>query len=108
MTTSRKEELAQKRRYWRQHLDDWQKSGLTQVAYCRQHELCRHRFQYWKKKFYPKEPPAFIELQFPSGPEGKYGHQPLCLMLGSGYQIAVERDFDPVALKQLIGVLRQI
>jgi len=29
-------------------------------------------------------------------------------MLGSGYQIAVERDFDPVALKQLIGVLRQI
>jgi hypothetical protein len=52
---SREAELAEKRRYWKQHIDEWRAGGQTQVSYCRNHHLCRHRFQYWKKPFHASE-----------------------------------------------------
>ena len=35
---------------WQVHLDAWQSSGKTQVAYCREHGLVYCQFTYWKKK----------------------------------------------------------
>ena len=32
---SRAEQLEQKRSYWKQHIDSWQETGLTQTEYCR-------------------------------------------------------------------------
>ena len=110
MTTekSRQEEIAEKRRYWKEHLDAWQISGLSQVEYCRQHGLSRFRFQYWKRRFEGyTSVPAFIEVPFSSVMVRK--PQPaLRLLVDDQYQIAVERDFDPVALRQLIGVLDRL
>lgn len=106
MSTSREAELAEKRRYWKQHLKDWAASGKSQKDYCRTQDLSYYKFQYWKKRFQPKRSPAFIELQLPKG--GKNSHHPIRLMIGGRYQIAIERDFDPTALQQLIGVLSHL
>ncbi len=103
MDQSRKAENEQKRRRWQKHLEDWAASGKTQVAYCREHELSRHQFQYWKKRLLPSDRPEFIELRFDTG--NRRRHCPLRLMVGSNYEVAVERDFDPVALQQLLGAL---
>ena len=104
MEQSRKAENARKRRRWKKHLKDWSASGRTQVDYCREHNLSRHQFQYWKKRLHSPESHAFIELRVP---ENEKQPAPLRLMLG-GCQVAVERDFDPVALQQLIGVLTRL
>jgi hypothetical protein len=105
---SRQEEVAEKRRYWKEHLDSWQVSGLTQVEYCRKNDLSRFRFQYWKRRFQPSASlPSFIELPL-SAVVGQKPYQALRLVVGNHYQIAVERDFDPMALKQLIGVLDRL
>src|SRR5210317_856422 len=48
---SRTEQLEQKRSYWKQHIDSWQETGLTQTEYCRQHNLKHHQLVYWKKRF---------------------------------------------------------
>ena len=101
----REAELAAKRQHWKQHLSDWAESGLTQVDYCRQHNLSRHRFQYWKKKYHRSQSASLIELHWPPG-QGS-SHQPLRLMVGR-YEVAVDRDFDPVALRQLIAVLSRL
>jgi hypothetical protein len=37
-------------RYWQEHFDRWRASGLTQSDYCRQAQLSRHRFKYWRNK----------------------------------------------------------
>ena len=34
----------------KQHLECWQSSSLTQVEYCRQHNIPAHVFSYYKKK----------------------------------------------------------
>ena len=36
---SRAEQLEQKRAFWKQHIDSWQETGLTQAEYCRRHNL---------------------------------------------------------------------
>jgi hypothetical protein len=105
---SRQDLVTEKRRYWRQHLEAWQASGLTQVAYCRQSGLSRFQFQYWKRRFQESVSlPALIEVPFASVMARK-PNQALRLLVGDQYQIAVERDFDPVALRQLIGVLDRL
>lgn len=73
--------------YWRQHITHWKNSSLSQIAYCREHALNFHRFNYWLRKDTPlkpkKEPaqqsaafvpiikhqavPAGLSLNFPNG-----------------------------------------
>jgi transposase-like protein len=36
--------------HWRQHIEDWSRSGLGQQAYCREQGLKYHQFHYWRKK----------------------------------------------------------
>jgi hypothetical protein len=54
-TISRAEQLEQKRTYWKQHIDHWQQTDLTQVEYCRRHNLKHHQLVYWKKRFLKTE-----------------------------------------------------
>ena len=106
MAQSRKAENEEKRRHWKEHIDAWSSSGKTQIAYCQEHNLSRHRFQYWKKRLHKPSKPGFIEFCLSSGARQESAG-PLRLMIG-GCQVAVERDFDPVALQQLIGVLSRL
>ena len=48
---SRQELLEQKRSHWKQHIERWRSSRMTQKAYCQQHDLGYHKFTYWKKRF---------------------------------------------------------
>ncbi len=43
---SREQELTEKRRYWKRHIQSWRSSGLTQAEYQRQHNLPQWQFVY--------------------------------------------------------------
>ena len=49
MAKIRTAERNQKRKYWEAHLKSWESSGISQSAYCRQHQLRLNCFIYWKK-----------------------------------------------------------
>ena len=107
-------ELEALRRYWKEQIESWQGSGLSQSEFCRRHNLKFHRFVYWRKKFIrpaaPTCPPGIVELPFAIGTAGWVPEalKPVRLDVGArNYRIEVERDFDPVALKQLIHVLER-
>ena len=105
-TKSREAELEQKRRFWKQHVEAWQSGHLTQAAYCWQHHLIVHRFIYWKQKLKSGSEQSFIELKLPPVPYPKVSSPTSSLRVTvSRFQIAVGRDFDPVALRQLIYAL---
>ena len=106
MTKSRKAENEQKRRRWQKILKNWKESGKTQSAYCREYGLSYHQFQYWMKRQRFMTIPGFIELR-PENACHEKAHPPLQLIVG-GCQVAIERDFDPVALQQLIGILARL
>lgn len=106
---SYKEQLEEKRRYWKQHIEDWRTSGLTRAGYCRQHNLSYDRFIYWNRKFRKEPNPAFIELKFPAVPYPRISSpvSPLRVSV-SRFQVAVERNFDPETLRQLIYSLERL
>jgi len=35
---------------WKQHIVAWRESGLSQQAFCQQHDIKPHNLQYWRKR----------------------------------------------------------
>ena len=106
---SRAEELKQKRTYWKQHIGDWQQTGLTQTEYCRRHNLKHHQLVYWKKRFLKTETDvSFVSLKLdnlldiPAHPD----HASLSLVIDNHFKIDIRADFDARLLQQLIYALR--
>jgi hypothetical protein len=111
----RKAGLVKARRYWKEQIENWQASGLSQSEFCRRHNLKCHHFYYWRKQFTrllsPACKPDFVELPFGIRAAGLIceSSRPIRLDVGrKNYRIELERDFDPVALRQLIHLLDQI
>jgi hypothetical protein len=106
---SRAEQLEQKRIYWKQHIESWQETGLTQAEYCRRHNLKHYQLVYWKKRFLKTETdvsfvPLRLEdlLDIPAQPV----HAPLCLLIDNHFQVEIRSGFDAQLLRQLIFALR--
>jgi len=54
---------AEKRSYWADQIRRWRESGLTQIAYCRLHEINHHRLIYWRKQLSKGAPSsALVEI----------------------------------------------
>jgi len=106
---SRQAELEEKRRFWKQHIEDWRSSDLAQTDYCRRHDLLHHRFVYWKRKFQSVSNPAFIELKLPAVPYPKILPPASSLRVSvSRFQIAVDQNFDPATLCRLVSTLERL
>ena len=106
---SRAEQLEQKRTYWKQHINSWQETGLTQAEYCRRNNLKHHQLVYWKKRFLKTETEvSFVPLKLvdlldvPAQPD----HAPLCLVINNHFKIEIRTGFNALLLRQLIIALR--
>lgn len=51
MTMMQQPQPNQKREYWHAHYEQWQASGLSCSAYCRQSDIRVTAFYYWKSVF---------------------------------------------------------
>ena len=40
----------QAKSFWSDHIEQWESSGLSQAAYCRQYDLCEQKFSYRKRQ----------------------------------------------------------
>lgn len=83
---------------------EWQKSGLTQKAYCRHHNLAYHVFHYYYRRFRLKEnekPASFIKLQVSSDHESLSAHTEL--VLPDGKRLLFHQGVSVAFLKSLIN-----
>ena len=106
---SRRAALEKKRRYWKTHIKSWQSSGMSQSGYCREHNLKFHRFVYWRRKFHSSNQQAvsLVQVPLPKIPIPSFP-RPVRLIVDAGRSIELERDFDPITLKQLIHTLETL
>ena len=108
---SRSEQIAKKCRFWKQQIEQWKDSGLTQIEFCRLHDLKPHQLTYWKKRFQPTElPVSLVELKWASTFQTPPcpNPSPLRLIVNEQLRIDVDRGFDPLTLQQLVLSLRQL
>lgn len=108
---SRKEQSKIKKRRWQAHLRVWKKSGLSQIEYCRQHNLSSSKFCYWKRKLNRPEDsavrfvpvPACIQPKVPS--QRSINDSGLTILLESGIRIGVDNNFSSRTLADVVAVL---
>lgn len=106
---SRAERSEQSRTYWKQHIESWRSSGLTQAEYCRQHELKDYRFTYWKKRFIPADIGiTFVPVKIRGHLPPEQDSAPLRLIMDKDLAIEIRPDFDPRLLRRLIATLRSL
>jgi len=107
---TRAERNRESRETWTSHVEAWKESGLSQVDYCRKHDLSRHRFTYWKCKLGKKTNPVkFIPIsEDPFRSQTGYHNQtPIRLNIG-GYQIEIGDGFSPETLSSLMFTLGRL
>ena len=106
------EKNIKKQEYWTTQIEAWKKTELSQVEYCRQNNLTKGRFTYWKCKLERKSKkvtfmPVFngpiSQLQKPSN-----NFAPLKLILEEKYQIEIGDGFSTTTLQKLIQSVESI
>src|SRR5512142_1062617 len=95
--------VLERRSFWQDHLAQWQRSEMTQVAYCRQQGLHVAQFGYWKKRLLPvRSPdaaPGFIAVQMTSA------GATLAVVLNERLRVDVYPGFDPATLRAVVQAL---
>jgi len=107
---TREERNREKQRVWTSHINAWKSSGLTQTEYCRQKDLIRHQFTYWKCKLVKKSTPVtfvpIMEQSLRSQPP-HHNEAPIKLIIDK-YRIEIGDGFSPGTLSTLIRTLGNV
>ena len=106
---SRAEQLEQKRTFWKQHIESWQETGLTQLEYCRRNNLKHHQLVYWKKRFLKTQTEvSFVPLKLEDllDTPAQLDRAPLNLVIHNQFKIEIRAGFDALLLRQVIVALR--
>ena len=92
--------------FWRQHLKDFQASGLTRGAYCRQHGLKLHQLSYQLDRAgkRPADKSAFARVAL-AAPVA--AGRPVAARLCFGSEVALElgTGSDPAWIAQVIAAV---
>lgn len=108
---------ASKAAVWEARIRAWELSGLSQVAFCRQHDFKLPTFLYWRQKF-PASRKSTRGLRLVPLQDGVLrdeGPRPcdratprgITLMV-SGVHISVGDDFDEVTLVRVIQAMKGV
>lgn len=110
--SARSKEANQKRaQFWKHHIEEWSRSGVTQRAYCRQNDLRPNQLTYWKNKIKnPNLPVEFAQISPVQISEllNSTGRERLRLNIDSSFQIEIPDGFSQTTLTQLLQVLKRL
>jgi|TARA_B100001971_G_C18242220_1_gene571670 hypothetical protein len=102
---SRSESLDEKEQHWRKQLRLWRQSGLNQAAFCREHNLNRWRFSYWKKKLPAGSEGEISFVKLPAMSVSTTAPDSISVMLGENYRVEITSNFEAGTLGRLLDVL---
>jgi len=96
-----------KRKIWSERIASWKQSGLSQRAYCEQHQLVLGTFCYWRSRLKAQEAevrtvsPRFLPVTLkPSG------HAALILKINDRHSIEIKAGFDPDLLSKVVRAVQ--
>lgn len=99
----------QKRRRWKAHIESWQKSGLSQLAYCREHGLKPHQFTYWKKRCQRSNTDiSFVPLRLSQNLPAVVNPAQIRLTTPNGYKLELCGAIDQSVVRQLLDTVRSL
>ena len=98
--------------YWQEQMTGWKASGLKQMQYCREHQLSKHAFVYWKLKLLGKDasPATLVPVSANQLKHMRHGDgsAPIRLAVGERYHIEIRPGFNAQTLQEILGVLERL
>lgn len=100
---------------WQQRIQDWEASGLTQITFCRQHNLNYESFKKWRQRL-PADPSSSQRLRLVPIATSANQHvaatavdhpKPLTVHIGD-LRLDVPQGFDPNLLVQVVRTLQGV
>jgi hypothetical protein len=121
--------MSERARLWQRHLDRWERSGLSQAAFCRRHGLKAVTFGWWKRKLTTARAHIrrrgavagracsvarradFVEVALSGAGMAEVamtgaGMSSYEVVLSRGVVLRLPADFDPHRVSQLIAVVK--
>ena len=114
MATAATRSAGEKRRFWRDHIDGWQRSGLSQREYCARSGLCLSTFSLWRRRLATSQPRSSVTsvvdlVPVPMHPVAitiARTVPPVVVVLAGGqYRLEVTRGFDADTLRAVVATL---
>ena len=97
------------RAQWLQHVTAWQGSGLSQAAYCREHQLNHSTFHSWISRGQVPAlacaPLTTLPIVVQPSPPAASNLPPIVLRHDSGWQLSLPADMQTTWLGQLLNQL---
>jgi hypothetical protein len=88
----------EKEKYWQEIIAQYKQSSLSGSQFCKQHELTKHKFQYWKtvlekrqKERTPQRKPAENKVDIPFVPLNLTGNTSISSLQNSSDQIEISK-----------------
>jgi hypothetical protein len=106
-TKSREQIHREKRRFWKAHIQAWQKSGYSLAEYGHHHHLVYHRLIYWKTKFKNDQTKSVSFIPVPLQSESSANSLTLSLQ-NDRFRIEIGSGFSDKMLSQLIVSLESL
>ena len=102
---------SQKERFWRQTIGQWQKSGLTVRAYCRQRGLAEANFHAWRRTIANRDCVPFAAVRVLTdescGRTDQVANGGLELILPNRRVLRIGAGFDAATLQRLLPLLEE-
>lgn len=94
---------------WKQRIEEWTVSGITQSAFCTQNNIPLSNFNYWKKKIHTptKNLPEKGLVKIPITLQS-FEQRFFTIEFSLGYIIKVPEYYNSSALKRLVLDLKEI
>jgi hypothetical protein len=92
-----------KAQFWQDHITAWQGSGLSQVAYCKQHGIKFHNFAYWRNRLSPAKAPSAKLMKLGAMPVSSR----VMMNLPLGVRLELSASDLPVVLPAVLHILRE-
>jgi transposase-like protein len=89
-----------KRAQWNERIKQWEASGKSIAAWCRERAVNENQFYYWRSRLAQPTKPTFVELQ-----ESDSTNTGIRVEL-KDTRICLSRSFDSDTLRRLLAVLR--
>ena len=111
--------------FWRTHVEAWRESGLTQRAYCREHELSEIQLSHWKHRLQKTRrrasaasrlvPVRVLRESVPrstevDGHSARVGHRggELTLVLSNGWRLEIGEGINLETLSRVLEAVRHV
>ncbi len=107
-----KELRLDKQRFWKVHIQAWERSGFTQTEYCHRNNLRSNQFTYWKTKFNREHSAPVNFVPVPTNPihQVTQSHDSrdsgLSVLLGR-VTIKIANNFNSTCLSKVVSILEK-